>query len=242
MPYDDRTEEEEDLNRKYIMTHGKWTIMGSFKTSTEARVLLDSLDDYFIKDKIRTQCEAEMKKFWPKFDNRFKYIGWKGAVVAKLKTNKEFRSAITFEKDGVIHIIPGKVSNIFDAGYEVLALIEKRNILHSGNYRYVKEGELDRSMNEIQEKPDPHLRNTCNLQTYQELQGQAAAIPILSPSSAEQGPSQRGVAKIVSFSRALNALPKTNNHQFTAFSSSLPSSFSASSPNKLFRRNRAKTF
>jgi hypothetical protein len=171
MPYleDDRVEE----NKKYILTHGKWTIMGSFKTVIEATMLLNNLDNEFIDKNVRPACEKEIKRFWPPFEHRFKYFGWKGAVLAKLKTNREFRSAVTFECNRVIHIIPGKINNVFDVGREVESILAGQEIINYGNYRYVMDGVLHQGIHEITEKIDPNIRNTCTLQTYRELLCQA---------------------------------------------------------------------
>jgi len=186
-------EEESDIikSRKYILTHGKWTIMGSYSSEAEASTLLEYLDDDFIKNKIKTYAQHEMERFWPEFSERFKYVGWKSEVIAKLKTKREFRSAITYEKNGVIHIIPGKVSNIFDVEREINVLLEKkpadnlrrtwRNgvsslfedssiILSYNGYKYVKHGVLHGSMAEIIEKPSHGEPNTCSIQTFAEIQ------------------------------------------------------------------------
>lgn len=174
MPYVTDDEKEQLTERDYILTHGKWTIMGSYPSADEAKHILRELDDNFVTNYIKEPSAAEMSRFWPEFHNRFEYIGWKGEVIAKLKTKREFRSAVTFEKEGVIHIIPGKVSNIFDAEHEVLGLLHSKNILEVNGYQYVKGGVLDGAYNEILEKPNVHEANTANLQTYYELKRKAS--------------------------------------------------------------------
>jgi hypothetical protein len=168
MPFIDTDNKE--TPRKYILTHGKYTIMGAYNTEKEARNVLSNIDTSFVLAAIKPIVESEMQRFWPEFhENRFKYIGWKGTVLAKLKTKREFRSAVTYEKDNVIHIIPGKVSNIFDAEKEVHALISKEKILTVNGYSYVQGGVLDRSAMEITEKPSFFEANTANLKTFQQL-------------------------------------------------------------------------
>jgi FAD dependent oxidoreductase len=171
MPYDDRKDVKTEASSKYILTHGKWTIMGSFQTAEEAKNRLSTVNDEFISQKVKPNCEEEMEKFWPEFQKKFKYIKWIGAVLAKIKTEREFRSAVTFQnkENGMIYIIPGKVSNIFDAGEEVLALVdlEQKEIIKDGHYCYVKGGTLDTAQREIFEKPDDNSRSTCRLQTYE---------------------------------------------------------------------------
>ncbi|CAF4478724.1 unnamed protein product [Rotaria sp. Silwood2] len=168
MPYEG-DEEEEDANRKTILTHGKYTIMGSFKTYYEALDCKSQLNDTFIEKIVKPLCEKDIIKYWPQFENRFKYLGWKRTIATKLKTEKEFRNAATWEKDSVIYVISGKINNIFDAEHEVFSLIKHENILKWGEYNYVKGGELDRSINEVTEKPLRNLRNTSELQVYDEL-------------------------------------------------------------------------
>ncbi len=174
MPYCDN---EDDLSfspkasRKYIVTHGKWTIMGSFDTAKKAENLLSQLDDDFIEQHIRPSVSSEMNRFWPEFQSRFRYLGWKGSVLAKIKTDKEFRSAVTFMSGRLIQIIPGKVSNVFDAANEVFQLINQQNVLSRNNYQYVQGGVLDDAMQEISETPKIEAQNTCGLQTYNEIIG-----------------------------------------------------------------------
>jgi len=168
MPYDDRTEGEEDLNRNYIMTHGKWTIMCSLDTPEEARALLNKITDRFIEKKVKPRCEQHMMEFWPKFSERFRYKGWKGNVLAKIRSDAEFRSAVTFADENMVHIIPGKVTNVVDAARETSALLRGQNVLTDGNYRYTQGGVLDEALHEI--KSVITVRNTCDLQTYRELE------------------------------------------------------------------------
>lgn len=170
MPYDDRTNKNEVFS-KYIMTHGKWTIMGSYQTRKEAQTCLTSINDKFIAEKVRLNCENEMEIFWPGFKQKFVYKTWIGSVLAKIKTEREFRSAVTFrnKKNGMIYIIPGKVSNIFDAAEEILSLLglDKKKVINKGNYSYVKDGSLFEARHEITEKPKNVVQNTCELQPYQ---------------------------------------------------------------------------
>ncbi len=159
-------------NRKYILTHGKWTIMGSYKSIEEAYAVLGKIDDNFIEKKVKPKCEHEINRFFPVFKERFKYCGWQGAILPKIKSNREFRSAVTFERDRIIYIIPGKVSNIFDVSKEIKKLIKGDDIIEKGKYRYIQDGILDKGIkNELTEPISTAERNTCMLQTYDELSG-----------------------------------------------------------------------
>lgn len=90
----------------------------------------------------------------------------------KIATGTEFRSAFACEEEerGIIHVFPGKVGDIFNIASEVKSLITNKNILRNGNYKYIKEGTLDKGMNEIQQKPQGEAlaRSTCGLKTYEE--------------------------------------------------------------------------
>lgn len=170
MPYIEELPTQSSTHYNYILTHGQWTILGSYNDASTAYDLLNSLTEDFLINQIKPLCEQEMNRFYPEFAERFQYLDWKGSVIAKLKTKSEFRSAVTFMHNDLIHIIPGKVSNIFDAEREVLALLNKENLLTYNNYQYVKNGVLDSSIQEILEKPSADDNNTCNLQSYSKLQ------------------------------------------------------------------------
>lgn len=190
MPYveEDPMKETHEGRRKYIVTHGKWTILGSCESPAEAQNLLESVDSSYIEEKVRQNCESSLHSFWPRFtvqntdseaenkEGRFIYKGWKSAIIAKLRTNREFRSAITFEKDRIIYVISGKVSNIFDVAKEVKALIAPRIqdvIISKDGYNYVQGGVLDAGTQEITEEITHPERNTCMLQTYKEHQNKS---------------------------------------------------------------------
>lgn len=175
MPYDDRINKNQVFS-KYIMTHGKWAIMGSYKTAKEAKNCLSSVTDKFIAQQVVPNCEKEMERFWPTFKQKFTYTTWIGAVLAKIKTEREFRSAVTFKnrENGMIYVIPGKVSNIFDAGNEVLSLVglNQKKVIKEGNYCYVEGGTLFTAKHEIAEKPKNILQNTCELQPYGKIESE----------------------------------------------------------------------
>jgi hypothetical protein len=164
--------------RKYILTHGSYTIMASCSTPVEAYGVLNNVTDEFVSEQIKPRCEAEISRFWPDFKDRFKYISWKGEVLCKLKTQREFRGCVTYAGPfGVIHVIPGKISNIFDAEEETMALIEKRpeSICVKNGYSYMKGGVLDHASTEITEAPTGH--NTSFLNTFADMSLLGANLP-----------------------------------------------------------------
>ncbi|KTD23575.1 Protoporphyrinogen oxidase [Legionella lansingensis] len=161
--------EDDPFKNTYILTNGAYTILNSCKTPEEAYAVLNQLTDDFVKTKINTRSQDEMKRFWPEFGQRFEYEGWKGAVLAKIRTKTEFRSAVTFAKDRVIYMIPGKISNVMSVGPEVQALLEDSHCLTENGIRFVRGGVLDGARTEIMTKPTLNEPNTCNLQTYDTL-------------------------------------------------------------------------
>lgn len=181
MPYIDEEAEEGTTggDRKYILTHGSYTIMASCTNPTEAYGVLNELTDEFIEEKIRPRCEAEINRFWPCFSSRFRYHSWKGEVLCKLKTAREFRGSVTYAGPyGVVHVIPGKISNIFDSEEETLALIDNvpGTILTKNGYSYMKGGVLDKANTEITEMPGEGVLNTCSLNTYSDVQSQETQV------------------------------------------------------------------
>ena len=178
MPFDTRhngplaTNEKGEAHRIYMLTHGKWTIMASCPTFAEAQMVLKQINNKFIETHIKPNCEEHMKQFWPEFEDRFEYLYWTGSVLAKLKTEKEFRGAFSFaeKQRPVAHVFPGKVGCIFNVADEIFKLIESKDIIERDGYQFVKNGVLHEALGEITEKPDPKdIRNTCQLQTYNDL-------------------------------------------------------------------------
>ncbi|KAL8833192.1 MAG: hypothetical protein Q9176_008072 [Flavoplaca citrina] len=104
-----------------------------------------------------------MSRFWPAFGGRSKYVGWKGAVQAKLKTESEFHSSVIFEHDRVIYVFPGKISNAFDAEDETKVLLASRGCVEQSDIRYTPSGVLAKATRELQERPRAGGANTSNL-------------------------------------------------------------------------------
>lgn len=171
MPYDDRESIAQPFDR-YIMTHGKWTIMGSYDSLHKANKALARINSQFVNANVRAPSEAHMNSFWPDFEKRFRYKGYKAVVLAKIKTNQEFRGAVVFQdsESDIINVFPGKITNIFDAEQECEALVNRRDIVNSKEgCRYVKDGVLADAAGEISEMIVDRQHATCELQTFREL-------------------------------------------------------------------------
>ncbi|MCB1827377.1 MAG: hypothetical protein KDH94_03045, partial [Coxiellaceae bacterium] len=172
MPYDDRPISDTGPVSKYIMTHGKWTIVGSYDTPEEAHSSFRKLDDDFIDKHVKQPTEKHMRQFWADFSKRFEYVGWSGAVLAKVKTDSEFRGTFVFQEPitDMICVFPGKITGIFDADRETLNLISGQSVLTTlEGYRYIRDGVLYTAGPEINADRKFDGRSTCELQTHRDL-------------------------------------------------------------------------
>lgn len=182
MPYIGQKEEKADqTDRQYILTHGKFTIMGSFDTVSEAWDCLGKINDQFISTYVQPSCEKEMSRFWPPFgmnipgteNRRWKFVGWKCRVLGKPVSDVEFRLGFTVQETQTrtIHVFPGKVPDIFHAGDEAQKLIEDdaKQIRQEGHFRFVKGGILDSGISELTAPVRDKAKNTAYLETFKEL-------------------------------------------------------------------------
>ena len=152
--------------KDYVLTHGCYTILGSYKQPKSAHAVLRGIQPSTL-EKLQRASEHEMCRFWPAFKERFTYSGWESAVLAKPRSGVEFRSSLTFAKGRIVYVIPGKISNVFTAYDEVLELLDTARLVHDG-VQIAETGTLRASVEELQPSAlsvDP--RSTHNLQTLQ---------------------------------------------------------------------------
>lgn len=162
--------------QQYILTHGKYTIGGSHPTPEAAQQQLEMFTDQYMKKHVLPLCMEEMERYMPGFQGRFKVKGFRKAVLTKPVANTEYRGALIFRNyaTGLIEVIAGKVSNIFDAAREVLALISAnqnndQKMIKSDqakNYSYLVGGTFDSAQGEFSQNIADPTQNTCMLQTY----------------------------------------------------------------------------
>jgi len=156
--------------RNYIVTHAKYTTVGSYENAQKAYEIYSLINDNFSNEKVRKQAEEHINRIWPLFSKRFKYKGWTGTVLGKIRTSREFRASVTFQstENGVIYVFPGKITNVFNAENEALKLMKNIKGIQTSieGYRYVAEGILDEAKKEITEEITDTSRNTCYLQTH----------------------------------------------------------------------------
>lgn len=182
MPYISGEEEIDEEGKKhtkytveYIVTHGKYTNIATYDTPEEANKYFELIDEKFIEEHVRPQCEAEMQKYWPAFGaclsdgtKRFVYEGVEGVILTKQKTPKEHRSYGLVAKNGIAYAIPGKVGGVIPLVDELVKLIEeeKEEILEEGPYKYVKGGTLHKAAGELSAPIEDATRVTGCLQTF----------------------------------------------------------------------------
>lgn len=169
--------DEEGANAQEFTNHRERQDAGSIR---EAEIKVKERGEIEISDALLRAKEltvAEISKFQPDFNNQYRFVGVEGAVLAKLRTQTEFRDAVTFMHQKIMYVIPGKVSNIFDMAREISTLIEAntQNIITQGDCQYVQGGALDRGEQEITAPLDNSIKNTCELQTLVNLQSQLEA-------------------------------------------------------------------
>ena len=155
--------EEGQSVRQYMITHGLHTIMASCRSLTDAEGVLQKLTEDSVEATVKEPTEREMRRFWPGFSERFKYNGWKGVVQAKLKTQSEFRSSLSFEHSDIIYVLPGKISNVFEVYDETKLLLTKEKCIKKNGIQYVDDGVLAKSMGELMKQPRKDEANTGNL-------------------------------------------------------------------------------
>ena len=178
-------------NSHYLLYHAKYTPLASCATAKEAEErLAEMLRNPELLNELERLSREHFEKFYPGFSQRFKLIGHKEGVIGKIKTSKEFRSAITFQdKAGIIHVIAGKVQQCITIGKEVLKLIQPEaypdEIISEEGYRYIRGSVLESGKKEIVEVPsiengDDLSRNTCYLQTGAQIEASLKKTKTLS--------------------------------------------------------------
>lgn len=185
MPREDTLASDVSRKREYTLYHAKYTILDTFNTPQLAHEFLETLQKDEAKyneliEKWRPQWEADIKRFYPAFEGRFDFVGTNTGVASKLKTEKDFRTAVTLknQENGMIYVFSGKVNNVLDAAAEILQLIETpdKDLVYEDGFYYLPNGEFSKSRNEIIEKPLDN-NNTCELHTIQELGSLSQFLP-----------------------------------------------------------------
>eukprot|EP01026_Neomeris_dumetosa_P009662 TRINITY_DN1334_c0_g1_i3.p1 TRINITY_DN1334_c0_g1~~TRINITY_DN1334_c0_g1_i3.p1 ORF type:complete len:355 (-),score=26.59 TRINITY_DN1334_c0_g1_i3:551-1615(-) len=109
--------------KRVILYHAKYTILGSYRSVQEVQEVLDSLSKEWVEKDFKEKVVKDVLRFLPNFEKRFKYIGYTCGIATKLRSKQEFRSALVWADERVIHVFPGKVNNICQAWEEVNNII-----------------------------------------------------------------------------------------------------------------------
>ncbi len=189
MPREDHVHEPGvPIYREYTLYHAKYTILDSCKTVEDAQKVYDEINnagyDNFIQ-RYKPLWEQDFERFYPGFKERFEFVGTDTGIAAKLKTDSDFRTAVTFKKDDQIYVFSGKVNNVFDAANEIVRLIDTKesDLDCSEGYYFLKDGEFARSKKEMREKPKSAV-NTTTLHTMDFirssglLRSESPAVPV----------------------------------------------------------------
>ncbi|CAK1357680.1 uncharacterized protein RHO25_008217 [Cercospora beticola] len=172
----DNKDGEDEIFNRYILTHGCYTILGTHESPQKAQADVENVESTSAINELKAAAEAEMCRFWPDFAHRFVYEGWKGQVLAKPRVETDFRSSLTFANGRVVHVVPGKISNVFNAADETLQLLEFATQGHGdvvsvdAGIAVVNSSSLITEKAELQKPSDKmSARATYNLQTLHEM-------------------------------------------------------------------------
>ncbi len=154
--------------RHYIMTHGDWTCSGAYDTAKMANMKLAAMKNLRCVKNMQIYCVKEMDKFWKEFKERFKFVKAIGVVHCQTKTHGDFRGALVYKNSGVTHIIPGKLTDICDAGEEVRKLIRGgEGVAYDEHHnQYVIDGVLHRASKAGEFEKKVQERSTPRQQLY----------------------------------------------------------------------------
>ncbi|MDF1758461.1 MAG: FAD-dependent oxidoreductase [Legionellaceae bacterium] len=139
---------------RYMLTHGTHTLLASCHTPEQARLALSKVTDNFVSDVVKQRTEDDLRRYYPDFFKRYKFLGWRAEVLAKPLTDTEFRAGFAFkDSSGIIQTFPGKIINSERVAKETLELAEGIGIINRGGYSYTEDGGLARGIAEISKQP-----------------------------------------------------------------------------------------
>jgi hypothetical protein len=152
---------------RHLLYHGKHAIYSTHADPESAWASLQRAHAHPADVETRRQAsEDDASRFWPKFGDTFKYVGWEGGVLPKLISATEFRSAVTWkDASGVIRLVCGKVSEVGAVAAEVEKLIAggTDTEVTAEVCAFVRGGALSASLEEIAKPVDDPSRTTAYL-------------------------------------------------------------------------------
>lgn len=155
MPYENTWQTPK--NRTYVLYHAKYSILGTYKSISDANDMINKLTKEIINNDIKPLFEKDISKYYPGFKDRFEYTGYNTSIATKIKSQSEFRSSIVFSdsENDIIHVFSGKINNIFNAADKVLDII-----------KYGKENEDDFKDIKKELNKKYNINTTCDLQPF----------------------------------------------------------------------------
>lgn len=171
MPYGYGRLSHSEKSPLYMLTQGKYSILGSKNTPKETYELIEKFNALpkTMQEKYFEQFEDSISLFLPHFNTRFEYYDYKIFNLAKVQSNTEFRTTVAFSREGITYIFPGKINDIHTISKDVKAIIEEKNIARKGTYIYHKGSFLDEAKEELQEPITNAYFNTGNVQALEEF-------------------------------------------------------------------------
>lgn len=111
-------------NKKYTLTHVKYTPLGQFNNLSEAQNAIDNIKLSEINE-LRLKSEKHVLKYFPSFKDYFSSEGhFFSMKTKKINSMSDDRSTfITKQSDNVYSVHSGKIDTIFDIEHQVKKLI-----------------------------------------------------------------------------------------------------------------------
>ena len=157
---------------RYILTHGKYTLLASRRSPEEAKQALQKAEELnLVEAKVKQNVEADLQRYYPGFLDRFEYVGYNGGVIAKILSETEMRIGYGIQSsDGVVHAMLGKITNAPAVARECVRLVEDDNLVTLNDVRFPKDGVFDRCKQHFSERPQHNGKHyACLMNPYPEL-------------------------------------------------------------------------
>lgn len=168
----------------YMVFHAAWTNMKPCSTVQEAYDYLKKTATKDYEAQVRLECEKELNRFFPNFTSRYRYCGMLDRLIStKVETNKEFREGFVFaegDNTKIIHLFPGKISNVFEVAREAALLIAGGSkVFTRAGYTMVRGGALHLASSEVMDPPrEEDRQNTSKVDPVALLRAMAAGLTV----------------------------------------------------------------
>lgn len=157
---------------RYILTHGKYTLLASRKTPEEANQALKKAEQIgLVETKVKPDVEEDLLRYYPGFFDRFEYVGYNGGVIAKILSETEMRIGYAIQSsDKIVHAMLGKITNAPAVARECVRLVEEDTLASLNGVRFPKDGVFDKCKQHFTQKPQYNGKHyACLMNPYPEL-------------------------------------------------------------------------